>query len=673
LALLCGRCCSGGAVEQSRHGLMRHRILSTIALQFLSMSIMLSTVPGIVPASDQTVLTLKSVVRIADQSGDAAVALAVRDLRRDLQHVLAAATPPSDPDEAQIFVCIDPELDEAEAYRIDIGERAIIRGSDRLGAIHGIYRFSQQFLGVDPLWFWKDLPPAPQTCIALERQCITSSPPAFRYRGWFINDEDLLTEWKPPSGQRNIDYPFYDKVIDLDIADRIFEAILRSRGNLIIPASFVDVMNPAEARLIERAVARGFYVTQHHIEPLGVSHFGFENYWRARGETVRFSYSQEPQRVRQTWEAFARRWRELAGDQVIWQLGLRGRGDRAIWVHDKGITPDDAVEYVSRALDEQWAIVRAVDPRPRPPATMTLWDEGSQLMLRGLRVPAGVGIIFSDAGRTQLMQPDFEQIRREPDRDYGVYYHLAYWNRGPHLVQGVSVDQIDATLRRVVAKGDTHYGIVNVTNIREHTVGIGAVMEVLTQGDAFAPADYLDRTLPDPLHDFYRGLFACYMPLPGGGLFQDADCNQAILKILREHQNRAEAEPDLSDYFPEGAADRLAFIERSEQAVEKLDALISSWPGAKLEPRERRAWEVQLLLQARMLRRQHAALAAMLRSIDDKVHLHDAEFELRQMLRERSDIGETDHWEHWYRGDRKCNWPGVVTALQALRARVDTP
>jgi hypothetical protein len=37
-----------------------------------------------------------------------------------------------------------------------------------------------------------------------------SSKPTFKYRGWFINDEDLLTEWYESSGRRNIDYPYYN-------------------------------------------------------------------------------------------------------------------------------------------------------------------------------------------------------------------------------------------------------------------------------------------------------------------------------------------------------------------------------------------------------------------------------------------------------------------------------
>ncbi len=48
-------------------------------------------------------------------------------------------------------------------------------------------------------------------------------PPRFRYRGWFINDEDLLTGWKPDRASG----------FSLEIWDKIFETLPRLKGNMI--------------------------------------------------------------------------------------------------------------------------------------------------------------------------------------------------------------------------------------------------------------------------------------------------------------------------------------------------------------------------------------------------------------------------------------------------------
>ena len=452
-------------------------------------------------AAGADALRLRGEVTLSGPAGEPAVGLALRDLAGDLGRVLGRPARRTDATNATIVVRLDAGLAAPEGWRLDVGaSQAVLSAADALGAIHGIYAFSEDFLGVDPLWFWKDLAPARRDEVAIPAQTRASRPPVFRYRGWFVNDEDLLTEWQPGSGARDLDYPFYGQVISLDVADRIFEALLRCGGNLVIPASFVDVMNPPEADLVRRAVGRGLYVTQHHIEPLGVSPFGFETYWKRRGERVAFSYSGDPERVRQTWAAYAARWRELAGDRVLWQLGLRGRGDRPVWTSDKGVTTNDAGAFVSRAFADQWAIVRSVDPRPTPPATATLWMEGSQLMRRGtLKFPPGVAIVFADEGRSQMLQEDFRTAPREPGRARGIYYHLAFWAEGPHLVQGTPPAKLKRNFDELIARGDTNYAIVNVANVREHVLGIEAAMGIMREGAAWDEAAFMDRWTPAAL------------------------------------------------------------------------------------------------------------------------------------------------------------------------------
>ena len=66
------------------------------------------------------------------------------------------------------------------------------------GTIYAIYQFSQDFLGIDPLYWWTDHPPAHRTQVLVPSSFKEiQGPPTFRYRGWFTNDEDLLTGWKP--------------------------------------------------------------------------------------------------------------------------------------------------------------------------------------------------------------------------------------------------------------------------------------------------------------------------------------------------------------------------------------------------------------------------------------------------------------------------------------------
>jgi hypothetical protein len=112
----------------------------------------------------------------------------------------------------------------------------------------------------------------------------------------------------------------------------IAEALVRSRCNLISPASFIDIMNPPEAALVEECARRGVFVSQHHVEPLGVSAFSYFNYWKKRGRDLKYSYFSYPAEVREVWRAYAKAWAKHP--HVIWQLGLRGIADRPMWMAD---------------------------------------------------------------------------------------------------------------------------------------------------------------------------------------------------------------------------------------------------------------------------------------------------------------------------------------------------
>src|SRR6266536_5853599 len=43
----------------------------------------------------------------------------------------------------------------------------LLTGSDIRGAIYAVYDFSQQFLGVDPLWWWTDHEPARKSSVSV--------------------------------------------------------------------------------------------------------------------------------------------------------------------------------------------------------------------------------------------------------------------------------------------------------------------------------------------------------------------------------------------------------------------------------------------------------------------------------------------------------------------------
>ena len=85
-------------------------------------------------------------------------------------------------------------------------------------------------------------------------------------------------------------YKYYHFVVNHGAMEAVAEALVRSRYNLIIPASFLNATRPAEEGLAAICAARGVFVSMHHIEPMGVSGYTFKDYWKQRGSDLEYSY-----------------------------------------------------------------------------------------------------------------------------------------------------------------------------------------------------------------------------------------------------------------------------------------------------------------------------------------------------------------------------------------------
>jgi len=576
-----------------------------------------------------------------------------------------------------------------EAYRVEsvatnaapIEHALVIAGSDERGTMFGLYAFAEGYLGVAPLHFWADRPPAKRDTLAWDNVSLAAGEPTFRYRGWFINDEDLLTEWYDDGGKRDIEYPFYHQVTSPKASAPLFEAMLRLRMNLVIPASFVDIRNPAEKRLLDDATRRGLLVTMHHIEPLGVSGFGFADYWRDKGENVPFSFVRHRDKFEAVWRDYARRWAAY-GDRVVWQLGLRGIADRPVWVSDPSApkTPAARGKLISDAMKLQWEIVREVDRRPEPPATTTLWMEGSELHRAGhLEFPPGVAVIFADNSPGWQLQRDFYEVPRESGRPYGIYYHHQLWGTGPHLVQGVSPQRAHGIFKLAVERGATHYAMLNVSNVREFVLGIDASARFLRDFEGFAPDGYLcdwcrERFAPaaEEAEECYRRLFDSFVePDTGSRRMLDGEVRSKGLRFLKAVLDRAGQEkPWQQPERVEALRRRVAAQRRDVDAAgEKIDAVL-----AKLDGPARRFFENNFVAQWKIMR---GLLEWLERSLDAGLLLQEGDrnaavARLREAaaafdtVREGKALASRGKWANWYRGDKKMNLPAAEELTQEV-------
>jgi hypothetical protein len=610
---------------------------------------------------------------------------ALSDLRRDLNKVR--------PENADPFAkwCLELHLDKtliAETFvlRITDCQKIEIHAGDALGAVYGIYEFSQRFLGVDPLWFWKEIEPLKIETFTPPPQRIDSGKPAFCYRGWFINDEDLLADWKEPAGKRFINWPkrdevlaqppseqadnyeyrllqYYSPIVATTTMEMVYEAALRLRANLIIPASFVDVMNPPEAAMIGAAIRRGFYVSQHHVEPIGVSHFAYETWWGAQNKSPEFSYRSDAESMRACWRAYAERWHRIAGDKLIWQVGLRGRGDRPLWTHDPAAQAR-AGEFISAALADQMAIIQSVDPRPQVPATLTLWHEGAKLIRdKKLEAPAGVSYIFTDNAQTQEMQSDFETLPRHAHRHYGNYYHIAVWSMGPHLVSGPNPEKIIRIIQSQVNKGDTHYAILNVANLREHTLGMSVWTQQVWQPKSQSNQEILSTWSTAELAPLHQSFLDSIPQLQAKWYFYDGSARLWIDRLI---SNQIDERQSLDGFLKEVVeTKRDEVIQILQHAVDRFDQLMQQVKDqeACLPARLQAFCHFQLQVQVHILAELYRVLITLLQEKPDYSKAITALDAIQHSFQE----GEHGQWKNWYRGDKKVGVASIRQRILALQ------
>ena len=107
------------------------------------------------------------------------VKLAVEDLRNDFEKVLGVKPGVvTQADRAAIEVAA-PTGGAAESFAIAVrGNHVLLSGVDMRGTLYAIYTFSQEWLGVDPMYYWTDKQPAKRASIAAACQPEPRSYPA---------------------------------------------------------------------------------------------------------------------------------------------------------------------------------------------------------------------------------------------------------------------------------------------------------------------------------------------------------------------------------------------------------------------------------------------------------------------------------------------------------------
>ena len=423
-----------------------------------------------------------------------------------------------------------------------IGEQLVIAGSDKRGTVYGIYELSRQ-IGVSPWYFWADVPIEKHADIYIKKGEYTDGEPAVRYRGLFLNDEDpCLTTWvKNTFGTDFGDHRFYEKV---------FELILRLKGNYLWPAMWGWAFYADDPENLKTADAMGIMMGTSHHEPMARNH---QEYARDRKGWGAWNYATNKQNLDRFFREGIER---MNGTDDIVTIGMRGDGDEAM-----GNGTD--TKLLESIIDNQRRIIKEVTKRPakETPQIWALYKEVQDYYDAGLRVPDDVTVLLCDDNWGNVRRlPTAEEQKRKGG--WGLYYHVDYVG-APRNTKWINVTPIQnmwEQLQLAYNGGIRQLWILNVGDLKPMEYPIQLFMDM-----AWNPTKYTvdcsasplgsSKNLLDHTRDFCAESFGC-----------DQACEAAsILNLVSKYNGRITAEMlDAKTY----TTDEFAQVVAEYQALE---------------------------------------------------------------------------------------------------------
>ena len=356
-----------------------------------------------------------------------------------------------------------------------VDEALVIAGSDRRGTVYGIYELSEQ-IGVSPWYDWADVPVEHREDLSIKRGEYTAGEPAVRYRGIFLNDEaPCLTGWvKNTYGTGYGDHRFYE---------RVFELILRLRGNFLWPAMWGWAFYADDPENGATADKMGVVMGTSHHEPMGRNH---QEWARKRKEYGAWNYATNKKVLD---KFFAEGIARAKGTEDVITIGMRGDGDEAM-------SEDADVKLLESIIDNQRRIIKKETGRPakETPQVWALYKEVLDYYDAGLRVPDDVTLLLCDDNWGNVRRLPNEKERKHPG-GWGMYYHVDYVGapRNSKLLNCTPIQNMQEQMNLTYDYGVDRLWILNVGDLKPMEYPITLFLDMAWNPKKYDISNILDH------------------------------------------------------------------------------------------------------------------------------------------------------------------------------------
>lgn len=444
---------------------------------------------------------------VTDKNDFKGVHIAVENLKKDLNKVMGRADLPIVVGTVGKSKAIEPffkkkVLDKKqiegkrEKFLITFSNgKLVIAGSDKRGTIYGVYELSEQ-LGVSPWYDWADAPVRKQNQVFLKNGVFTDGEPAVRFRGIFLNDEaPCLSGW--------VDQ-FYGGVYNHEFYARVFELVLRLRGNYMWPAMWNSAFYADDPLNMQTADDMGVMMGTSHHEPMAKAH----KEWTRDKSHGAWNYDTNKEELDQFWKEGVQRMKDT--EDVV-TIGMRGNGDEPM-----GENAD--VQLLERVVNNQRRLIEEATGKPadKTPQLWALYKEVQEYYEKGMRVPDDVILLLCDDnwGNVRVL-PELDGnkaegafAKRHPG-GYGLYYHVDYVG-APRNSKWLNVSQVQRMweqLQLTYTYGVDKLWILNVGDLKPMELPIDFWFRMAWNPNQFRP-DNLQEYQENFCRQFFGDQFA---------------------------------------------------------------------------------------------------------------------------------------------------------------------
>ncbi len=363
-----------------------------------------------------------------------------------------------------------------------VKQALVIVGSDKRGTIYGLYEISSG-IGVSPWYWWNDVPVEHKSALYVNLEgAYVLGPPSVKYRGIFLNDEyPNLTRWVShtygtakesenppvPPGIANYGRDFYT---------RLFELILRLRGNYLWPAMWNNAFNEDDPENPRLADEYGVVMGNSHQEPMLRAQKEWDRrYMKTLG---RWNYSQHPEVLHDFWREGISRNRSY---ESIVTIGLRGADDTEMGPGG----PEANMKKLEEIVDVQRnMLMEEINPDiTKIPQLWCLYKEVQDYYNKGLRVPDDVTLLWAEDNWGNIRRVP-SAAERERSGGAGIYYHFDY-HGGPRSYQWINTSPIPKIwdqLSYAKQYGADRIWIVNVGHFKAYPFPLHYFMDLAWYG-----------------------------------------------------------------------------------------------------------------------------------------------------------------------------------------------